>query len=167
MRILAIDISGNFTEGKGTTGYCIGHGDGTVIEIGDICAKDFPTRMEYHNAVIKLALDREKADVVVCENFKLYRHKAMQQSHSELETPRIIGALEYCCWLNKKPLYFQMASDVKTRFSDEILMKKKVFEEHKGYLYFNFIKTNDHIRDAMRHYFYFIKYGLKRLKDGE
>ena len=164
MRILAIDISGNFEEGKGTTGYCIGNGDGTIIEIGEIRAKDFETRMEYHDAVLSLALNKKKVDVIVCENFRLYQHKAQAQVHSELETPRIIGALEYCAWLKKMPLYFQMATEVKKRFSDEIMLENKILDKHKNALYFNFIKTNDHIRDAMRHYYYFVRYGLKRLK---
>ena len=164
MRILAIDISGNYKEGKGTTGYCIGNGDGTIIEIGEIKAKDFASRMEYHDAVLSLALNKNKVDVIVCENFRLYQHKAQAQVHSELETPRIIGALEYCAWLKQMPLYFQMAVDVKKRFSDEIMLENKILDKHKNALYFNFIKTNDHIRDAMRHYYYFVRYGLKRLK---
>lgn len=164
MKIIAIDISGNFEEGKGTTGYVIGSPDGTIHEVGEIKASDYKTRMEYHDAVISLALNRKKSDVVVCENFKLYQHKAVQQSHSELETPRIIGALEYCCWLEKKPMYFQMAVDVKNRFSDEVLIDMGVLHKEKSGLYFQFIKTNDHERDALRHYFYFIKYGLKKHK---
>ena len=164
MRILAIDISGNYKEGKGTTGYCIGNGDGTIIEIGEIKAKDFASRMEYHDAVLSLALNKNKVDVIVCENFRLYQHKAQAQVHSELETPRIIGALEYCAWLKQMPLYFQMAVDVKKRFSDEIMLENNILQKHKNALYFNFIKTNDHIRDAMRHYYYFVRYGLKRLK---
>lgn len=164
MRILAIDISGNYNEGKGTTGYCIGNGDGTIIEIGEIRAKDFETRMEYHDAVLSLALNKKKVDVIVCENFRLYQHKAQAQVHSELETPRIIGALEYCAWLKKMPLYFQMAVDVKKRFSDDILTEKCILEKVKNVFYFKGIKTNDHIRDAIRHYNYFVRYGLKRLK---
>lgn len=162
MRILAIDISGNYNYGKGTTGYCIGNGKGTILEIGEIRAKDYETRMEYHDAVLSLALNKKKVDVIVCENFKLYQHKAMAQVHSEMETPRIIGALEYCAWLKKMPLYFQMAVDVKKRFSDEILLENNILEKQKNALYFKGIKTNDHMRDAIRHYNYFVRYGLKK-----
>lgn len=164
MRIIALDISGNFNEGKGTTGYCIGLGDGTILEIGEIKASDYPSRMDYHNAVISLALNKSKSDVIVCENFKLYQHKAQAQIHSELETPRVIGALEYCAWLELKPIYFQMASDVKKRFSDEILEEKGFLVKQKNGLYFKNVRTNDHIRDAIRHYMFFVRYGLKRLK---
>lgn len=162
MKILAIDISGNYEEGKGTTGYCIGNADGTIIELGEIKAADYPSRMDYHNAVISLALNNSKSDIIVCENFRLYQHKAQAQVHSQLETPRIIGALEYCAWVERKPIYFQMASDVKKRFSDDIMLEKKIIQKHKNAYYFNFIKTNDHMRDAMRHLYYFVRYRLKK-----
>ena len=150
-------------SGKGTTGYCIGRPDGTILQVGDIKAKDYETRLEYHDTVITLALSSD-CDVVVCENFKLYAHKALQQSYSELETPRIIGALEYCCWLKQKPLYFQMASDVKSRFSDEVLEHKKIITNEKNRYYYKGIVINDHTRDAIRHFLYFTKYGLKKYK---
>jgi len=120
--------------------------------------------MEYFDAVLSLALNRKKVDVVVCENFRLYQHKAQVQVHSQMETPRIIGALEYCCWLKNIPLYFQMAVDVKQRFSDDILVEKCIIQKEKNAYYFNFIRTNDHIRDALRHYYYFVRYGLKKHK---
>lgn len=162
MKVIAIDISGNFEEGKGTTGYCIGNEEGTINEIGEIRASDYNSRMEYYDALMKLVFEDRQIDVIVCENFRLYKHKAQAQVHSLLETPRIIGALEYTAWKNVKPIYFQMASDVKSRFSDEIMLEKNIIQKHKNTYYFNFIKTNDHMRDAMRHYYYFTKYRLKK-----
>lgn len=117
--------------------------------------------MEYHNAVITFALSQQ-ADVIVCENFRLYQHKAQAQVHSLLETPRIIGALEYMAWQKLVPIYFQMAVDVKKRFSDELLLKDGTLTKEKNGLYFKEIKTNDHMRDAMRHFYYFVKFRLKK-----
>ena len=162
MKIIAIDISGNYEEGKGTTGYCIGNGKGIIVEIGEIRAADYPTRMDYHNAVLSLALNEKKVDVIVCENFRLYQHKAQAQIHSLLETPRIIGALEYCAWQKNVPLYFQMAVDVKKRFSDEILLKNGTLKKEKNAICFKEIKTNDHMRDAIRHFYYFVNFRLKK-----
>ena len=161
MRVMAVDISGNFEEGKGTTGYCLGNEEGTIIEIGEIKASDYNSRMEYYDAVFDTILKSKNIDVIVCENFRLYAHKAKAQIHSQLETPRIIGALEYLAWKEPKLITFQMASDVKRRFSDEIMLEKNIIQKHKNAYYFNFIKTNDHMRDAMRHYYYFVKYRLK------
>ena len=163
MRIIAIDISGNYLwlEGKGTTGYCIGDEEGNIIEIGEVKASDYTNRMEYTDAVFNVVFKKNSVDMIVCENFRLYAHKAKAQIHSLLETPRIIGALEYIAWKEPKPIYFQMASDVKQRFSDEIMLEKNIIQKHKNAYYFNFIKTNDHMRDAMRHFYYFVKYRLK------
>lgn len=162
MRIIAIDISGNFEEGKGTTGYCLGDENGTIIDIGEVKASDYNSRMEYTDAVFDVVFRKKDVDIIVCENFRLYAHRAKAQIHSLLETPRIIGALEYMAWKEPKPIYFQMASDVKKRFSDDIMLEKNILQKYKNILYFNFIKTNDHIRDAMRHYYYFVKYRLKK-----
>lgn len=161
MKVLSLDISGNFEEGKGTTGYTVGSANGTIFEIGDVCAKDYSNRMEYFDKVISL-IKQKDIQLVVCENYRLYGNKSKEQTHSLLETPRIIGALEYYCYKNKIPIKFQMAVDVKRRFNEELLIKKKIFEKRNNFIYFNDIKTNDHMRDSFKHYLYFLKYYLKK-----
>ena len=161
MRILSLDISGNFEEGKGTTGYTVGSSNGTIYEIGDIRAKDFSTRMEYFEAVLKLTT-LKNIDIVVCENYRLYGNKTKEQTHSLLETPRIIGALEFWCYTHNTHTKFQMASDVKKRFSDDLLIRKNIFTKKNNFIYYKDILTNDHMRDSFRHYLFFLKYTLKR-----
>ena len=130
MKIIAIDISGNFEEGKGTTGYCIGDDKGNIIEIGEVKASDYTHRMKYTDAVFDIVFKRNNVDIIVCENFRLYAHKAKAQIHSLLETPRIIGALEYLAWKEPKPIYFQMASEVKKRFSDDIMLNNNILQKY-------------------------------------
>lgn len=162
--ILALDPSGNFNEGKGTTGWCLFDTEtNKVAKFGAISSKDFDTKCQYWEAHI-LLIDSLLGyhPEIVCEDYLLYSTRADSQINSRLETPRLIGVLEYECFMRGINIHFQTAAQVKVRWSEAIL-------EHKGYIkkkglkyYLNDIVTLDHTRDALKHALHYATFG----KDG-
>lgn len=166
--VLAIDPSGDFTKGKGTTGICYLCVHNSFVETFEIKATDFSEKLAYWNAVINVIAGYKaiynKDLAVVVEDYILYAEKAENQVHSLLETPRIIGVIEWYCYINDIPCYLEFASMVKKRWTLAILA-------HKGYLtksgrsyLLNGQVCSDHRIDALRHavhYATFINKGAK------
>lgn len=155
--VLAIDPSGNFHEGKGTTGYCLlDANENKIIEYGYIPSSDFDSIESYWYAHIKL-LNRlcTKSTMLVIEDYLLYGSKKDNQINSRMETPKLIGALQLHCYKEHIDYILQPASEVKNRWTDEIL-------DHKGY--FCIVGTgtkingkyiSKHTKDAIRHAVHF------------
>ncbi|CAB4142388.1 hypothetical protein UFOVP451_14 [uncultured Caudovirales phage] len=155
MKVLSLDPSGNYNEGSGTTGWAV-FDDGNLTEFGTISATDHKTIEGYWSAHEQLIVIQQP-NIVVCESFRLFAHKAKAQSFSQMETPQLIGYLRMMCWKRKVKLVFQSPSD-KVRVADPILVKMGVFELKGNKHYCNGKPTNLHIRDAIRHGVYFHKY---------
>ena len=161
MFIVAVDPSGNHDsekEGMGTTGIAI-YKDGKV-ELKEVRASDFRLTESYWNEVIFQVLS-DIPDHVVVEGYKLYNHagkNAQMQSNSTMMTSQLIGAIKITAFYEDIPLHIQYASDVKTRWSDEVLQKLGILEEGNK---FKGKATNAHKRDALRHLCHFKKYKLK------
>lgn len=155
--ILALDPSGNFNEGKGTTGYCLLDANADkIIEYGFISSTDYSSMESYWYAHIRL-LNRiyNKQTVIVIEDYLLYGSKKDNQINSRMETPKLIGALQLHCYRHHIHYILQPASEVKNRWTDTIL-------DHKGYFKIvgNGTKLNDkyiskHTKDAIRHAVHF------------
>lgn len=153
--ILGIDPSGAFTEGKGTTGLCLIDADTmNIIYAEDITARTFDCKENYwdhHLKTIQRFLiskrkDRRKNTIIVMEDYILYGNKAMAQINSRMETPKLIGIIQHWCFQNEVDYTMQLASEVKSRWNDEIL-EYKGFIKKKSTRY----NYNDHIRDSIRH----------------
>lgn len=86
-----------------------------------------------------------RPDELVIEDFLLFPNKAMAQSWSKMETPRIIGSLEYWAWKQEIPIIYQPPAS-KQAFPDERLKRMGVYVQ------------NIHARDAVRHGLYRIRY---------
>jgi hypothetical protein len=82
---------------------------------------------------------RFSPDVIVYENFRLNPLRANAQSGSEINTLRIIGAIEFLCNQNNIRFYKMMPSTAKGFVSD---LKLKEWELYK--------KINPHARDSLR-----------------
>ena len=159
--ILAIDPSGNFEEGKGTTGTCLFNVAANQIEfVQDIRASDYKTKEEYwqaHINYIKLIRSQYGELCVVIEDFTLDPRRAMQQSHSKMETPKIIGILQLYCKQKGLPYKMQRAVEVKNRWADHILEYKKyiVKKNRMYYIAHDYFVENKpisrHCKDAIRH----------------
>lgn len=161
MKVLSFDPSGNYNEGKGTTGFAISLDGNLPHELGDIAAANFKIRPAYWFAHREL-IERTMPDYCVIESYRLFGHKAKEQTGSSLETPQLIGYMEMVCYEFGIPVIYQDPS-TKTRHKDEILVNMGVIEKRGTKHYYRGEMTNLHKRDALRHNLYFCKYGRKKL----
>lgn len=89
-----------------------------------------------------------KPDLVVAEDYRVYKWKADQHAWAELHTPKLIGALVYWCHVQKIPLVMQSAQTGKGFCTDERLKE------------WGFYKTSmRHGNDAVRHACQFLMFG--------
>ena len=163
--ILAFDPSGNFHEGKGTTGTAYEDSAGN-ISLGQISAKDFSSAEEYWDEHIE-AIQVGYPDHMVLEGYRLYHHKGQKadaQAKSILETPQLIGILRMTAFQMEIPLAIQYAADVKTRWNEDILVRKGYLEKKGNKYYFDGKPTTPHMRDALKHLLHF---KLKERKKNE
>lgn len=152
--ILALDPSGDHTKGKGTTGICYMNTYNKYIEVFEIKAIDFKDKEAYWDKIIQTIVGYKTIYndiVIVVEDYILYAEKAVEQSCSLLETPRLIGIIQWYCYAHDIPCYLEFASVVKNRWTLPIL-------EHKGYLVkvgrsytINGQVCSCHCIDALRH----------------
>ena len=164
--IVALDPSGNFTEGNGTTGICFMTDE--ITRVSDIHAGNYRLAEAYWEAHIEnlqsfLAYANNKKIImkVVMEGYRLYGHKSDTQVNSTLETPQLIGVIRYWCYANNVPLKIQYAVEVKNRWSDSVLEKKGIIEKVNGRrkLISSGQWLNNHKTDALRHALHYQRYG--------
>jgi len=171
MKVLAIDPSGNFVEGKGSTGWILAEVEYyrptkfTILKKGTVSANDYETRYKYWWAVTELF--REPVSHVIVEDYKLYNHKgakAQMQSYSQLETPRLIGVLEYMLEGLRIPYTFQMATEVRMYTEDTLVYQGLLTRKNKRHLLRVAgldVSCNEHERMAYKH---FLRWFDKRYK---
>lgn len=166
--VLALDPSGNFYEGKGTTGWCIAR-DGYITQAGQIYSAEYASQFEYWHAVADLLVnnfcrvDLKNKDTftVVCEDYRLYASKSEAQINSNLETPQLIGVIKWICGIWNVPCVLQMAAEVKTRWSDEVLFKTGLFKRKGRYTFLGDVKVEHHSKDAVRHCLHYMTFKEK------
>lgn len=166
--VLAIDPSGSYKEGLGTTGWCLYDIEtDKICKFGFIYAGNYTCQFQYWNAHIDLidSLAGFKPDIVI-EDYLLYGERADNQINSRLETPQLLGIIKYETYKRGLFIYIQTALQVKTRWNDNIL-------EHKGYItkkgssyYIGETLLSDHIRDSIRHAIHYKTYNSKYKKGG-
>lgn len=161
--VLAFDPSGNYNEGKGTTGWCLMDlNTKKICKFGYISASSCADQYEYWDKHIDLidGLTGFKPDIVL-EDYLLYGNSAMPQINSRLETPQLLGVIKYEAYKRGLPVAVQTAMQVKTRWSDAVLVKKGYINPHgRGYMRAD-VPVSDHVRDAMRHAVHYATYGTK------
>lgn len=156
--ILAIDPSGNYKEGFGTTGWVLINYKGDLLARGCIEAKQYSCAEEYWNAHLDLLKryinEHGRKLIVVIEEYRLYRQRAQNQTNSLMETPRLIGLIQWLCWNYNQTYSMQLASSVKQRWADGILLQEGYFGKRNNYIYHkqsNISLKSEHVRDAFRH----------------
>ena len=156
--ILALDPSGNFNEGKGTTGWVLMNYKETLIARGSILAENYQCAEHYwdaHKELIEYNYDKYGDDlIVVVEDYVLYRDRSANQTNSKMETCRLLGVILWTCWYYKIPYSLQLAASVKHRWSDELLERERILYKHRGkYVHTESGLSMDviHTRDAFRH----------------
>ena len=167
--ILALDPSGSFYEGKGTTGYCLFDVQlNKFITCGSLFAKHHTSMEQYWDTVVNLIItvyNQYPNMYLVCEDYLLYATKLQDQINSRMETPKLIGVIQHLCWKLQIPYYMQTAAEVKKRWSDHIL-------EHKGYIHYvrkryeptsgDLSTYTHHSLDAIRHAIHFATFKIKK-----
>jgi hypothetical protein len=154
-KVLCFDPSGNFEEGSGTTGWA-SFEDGELKWFKDISAKEFNSLEEYFDAHRKLIV-AIAPDEIVIEDYKLFGHKAKEQSWSALETPQLIGFLRMICYTQDIKLIFQSPKD-KVRVADPQLERLGIIQKMGNSYWCMGRKTNLHQRDAIRHGVFYHRY---------
>lgn len=151
--ILAFDPSGNFKEGKGITGWVLLDTEtDKICKFGYISASMSPNQFDYWDKHIILidSLSGYKPDVV-CEDYLLYSNRAQNQINSRLETPQLIGVIKYECYKRGIRVNVQTAQLVKTRWKDDILVRKGYLNRKGNSCAIGATIVADHIKDALRH----------------
>jgi hypothetical protein len=163
MIYIFVDPSGIFNEGKGHTGIAsITDNDWNTLEYKSIAAKDFKTRFEYWSAIINETLNpvRHKPEEcqIIIESFMIRTQGFLIGKMPE--TIQFIGAYEFVCDMYGLTYSLQTPTQAKSRFKDDDLPRYiPGFEKRpNGRYYLNGKQVNDHIRDALKHLLYFMKY---------
>ena len=135
--VLAFDPSGEFTKGKGTTGWCVMNCVTTKVEqVDTISARDYKTKYEYWDAHVQLIrrfLKQYGSNLAISvEDYILYKQRAEAQINSNFETVRLIGILEYFCYNNAVDIHLRNAVAAKTRWTNEILEHKNIIQPCLG-----------------------------------
>ena len=167
--ILGIDPSGNFKEGKGTTGINLLDSESKQVRLTtDIRAVDFNTAVAYWNAHVRF-INAIKKDydnlVVVAEDYQIYESKASAQINSKVETARVLGVIEHFCYVKQIPYHTQLASLVKTRWANDILLHKEIVAKHNNRYIIPATKEiiNKHVLDSIRHSVHFAHFKNPKL----
>ena len=162
MKYIFVDPSGSFNEGKGHTGIAIIEDmDWNTLEYKSIAAKDYPNRHKYWEKIIETICDAvyDPTEIkVVIESFMIRTQGFLMGKMPE--TIQFIGALEFVLEDGGIEYSLQTPTQAKARFKDEDLPRYiPGFEKRdNGRYYLNGKQINDHIRDALKHLLYFIKY---------
>lgn len=153
---VSLDISGNFQEGKGTTGVCIKKDE--RLELSELKAADYNSAEEYWDAHISL-IQQYFPDRLIIEGYRLYHHRgqsASAQANSVMETSQLLGVLRTAAHSLEIPVTIQYAADIKKRWSERVLTHLGYLEQKGKRYYFNGKPTSAHMRDALKHMLHFL-----------
>ena len=158
--VLALDPSGSYKEGLGTTGWCLlDLKSMKIVKFGYISAASYSAQFPYWDAHISLidSLAGFHPDIVI-EDYLLYGERAYAQINSRLETPQLLGIIKYETYKRGLFVYIQTALQVKIRWSDEILVRKGIIREEHGSYYIGTTRLSSHVKDAIRHAYHYATY---------
>lgn len=161
MNLIFVDPSGSFNEGKGHTGIaCITNDDWNTLKTVSLDASKYSSRHDYWEAILGtiLRFRSTTADVVIIESFMIRTQGFLMGKMPE--TIQLIGALSWELEQYGIEYHTQTPTQAKSRFKDDDLPRYiPGFEKRpNGRYYLNGKQVNDHIRDALKHLLYFIKY---------
>lgn len=162
--ILAIDPSGSYNEGNGTTGWVVMNYKEQLIAVGTIKACDYSSPEAFWNAHIELIKFNHRkyttgGFMVIMEDYVLYADRAKNQTNSQMETCRLLGIMQWACWKMHQPYTLQLAAAVKTRWNDDLLFREHILTRHRDSVFHTEsgieLKT-PHVKDALRHALHYV-----------
>lgn len=130
-----------------TTGICLFEGS-ILKEWGQVSSTSLP---QAASTVCNL-LTRWSPAVVVMEDYRVYGWKTDSHSWASLYTPRLIGAVEYICYVQNLKLAKQMAQQAKGFSTDDKLKAWGLWKEGQK-----------HTRDAIRHAVYYLLFQVAQV----
>lgn len=125
MNVISFD-PGAKTKGTGTTGiaYALDLDLNKAMQGQEIQVE---TSLYKGGAIyrrINTLLTRMDWDVVIIENYRIYKKELEHHVWDEVRTARIIGALEYVCKMERIPIVMQGAYQIKDRnYPDDLTIK--------------------------------------------
>lgn len=143
------------------------------INVSFLSAKEYDSPEAYWNAhleYIDTLIQHAPNTVVVMEDYLLYADKVKSQTHSRMETPKLIGIIQHHCFVNKIPCFIEPASAVKTRWTNPILERAGYIKAvGNSYQTQSGQKIMKHQLDAIRHAAHFASFinGKKECLYGE
>jgi hypothetical protein len=124
-----------------TTGWCLFR-ELDLLDAGQFAGLDFVHYQEMES--------RYKPAQVVCENYRVYAHRAAQHVGSDVPVAQILGVIKYVCLVTGTPLHLQMAFQAKGFVTDQRLRMLGLFREGQP-----------HATDAIRHTVYWFLFGKR------
>lgn len=153
--VISFDPSGNFSQGKGTTGYVRSYivfkdkldKKMQFFEPKEIKAKDFSTAEDYQSKHLDL-IDPQKVSVVLVEDFIGNPQKRGALFGSKFETAQMVGFLKRES--NTKGIFLKVfPNNYGKTMKHDTLVALGILTKEDGKYYWNGIKVSKHIRDAM------------------
>jgi len=130
-----------------TTGWALFR-EGHLVDKGQIEHRD---QGGMSRQIMELVTVHNPTTLVV-EDYRVYASKAKTHSWSSLFTPKLLGAIEFICNLQKVQIVLQMAS------SKQFCTDEKLKQWH----YYS--KGTPHANDAVRHGCYYLLFHKRRKK---
>mgnify|MGYP001025335720 CR=1 FL=1 len=164
-KIVGVDPSGSYNEGKGTTGIAILDFEGKLENHFTVNAQDYDSQIQYWQAVL------DTLETLMCtipmvlsvEDYVLYANSAKAQINSEMETSKLIGAITVLAHNEGVKMYIRNASQVVNRWSNKILLHKKLIHMNGNrYVDDTGAPINRHCLDALRHAVHCYYFDLKK-----
>ena len=119
-----------------------------------------------HLTLLDLVLAGYSKTGVVIEDYLLYGSKAANQINSRMETPKLIGVLQYALYQRDQPCHMQPASEVKNRWTNSVLVHKGIIVPTKKGAYSlpdcEVLAISKHALDAIRHAVHYASFKNKR-----
>lgn len=160
MRYIFVDPSGSFSEGKGHTGIASCDEDFSNLKTVSIAANKYSSRHMYWDAILAAILDEHCThdDIVIMESFMIRTQGFLVGKMPE--TIQLIGMLSWEFENYGLNYCTQTPTQAKARFKDKDLPRYIPNLEYRdnGRYYLNGKQINDHIRDALKHLLYYMKY---------
>lgn len=125
-----------------------------ILKTDSIKASKYTTQNDYwkeHTTLITNCFVSYKKLIVVMEDYVLYADRAKTQINSKMETCRLLGILQNHCNTLKIPYHLELASAVKNRWEDKVLLYKGYIVKYKNTFYANDKAVDRHAKDAIRH----------------